>query len=134
MEEKKKGGKRDNAGRKPSDDPKMPITVYVKESVIQKNGGKIELARRIIDAVDADFVTNPIMDRIEENNKPKSKAKILSERNAERQSKQSQINPIERGQVVEVDILATSPPERKDFEDNWAYLEAKAEWKKTHNL
>jgi hypothetical protein len=81
MEEKQKGGKRDNAGRKPSDDKKLPITVYIETSFIQKNGGKIELARRIVDIVKADFVTNPIMDRIKENNTPENKARILQERN-----------------------------------------------------
>ena len=55
MEEKKKGGKRDNAGRKPSDDPKMPITVYIETSKVLKNGGKVQLAQRIIDTVASDF-------------------------------------------------------------------------------
>lgn len=81
MKETKKGGVRLNAGRKPSDDPKIPITVYIKQSKININGGKIELGRRIVDAVNSDFIGNPVLDRVKENNKPENKNRILEQRN-----------------------------------------------------
>lgn len=34
-----RGGKRENAGRKESDDKKVQVTLYVRQSVIDKNGG-----------------------------------------------------------------------------------------------
>lgn len=33
---KKRGGSRNGAGRKPSEDPKKPITIYVATSVLDK--------------------------------------------------------------------------------------------------
>lgn len=35
-----RGGKRPGSGAKPKDDPTQPITLYVKESIIEKKGGK----------------------------------------------------------------------------------------------
>jgi hypothetical protein len=40
MKEKSKGGTRSGAGRKPSADPKQPITIFVKTSIIDAYGGK----------------------------------------------------------------------------------------------
>lgn len=40
MATKKHGGKRKGAGRKPVTDKKEAIFVYIKGSVIKKNGGK----------------------------------------------------------------------------------------------
>jgi hypothetical protein len=40
MKEKPKGGKRSGAGRKPSPDPKQPITIFVETSIIESCGGK----------------------------------------------------------------------------------------------
>lgn len=40
---KKRGGPRTGAGRKPVDEPKKPITIYVKESSIERHGGEIAL-------------------------------------------------------------------------------------------
>lgn len=37
------GGKRSNAGRKPSQDPKQSIFVFIKGSIIEKLGGKKEV-------------------------------------------------------------------------------------------
>ncbi len=38
------GGARKGAGRKPVEDPKVPVTIYVKESIINSLGG-IEILR-----------------------------------------------------------------------------------------
>jgi hypothetical protein len=40
MKEKKKGGRRSGAGRKPSADPKLPVTIFVETSIINSFGGK----------------------------------------------------------------------------------------------
>lgn len=40
MREKSKGGTREGAGRKPTTDPKQPVTIFVKTSVINAYGGK----------------------------------------------------------------------------------------------
>jgi hypothetical protein len=40
METKKRGGKRENSGRNPVSDPKIPITVYIEKSRVAKDGGK----------------------------------------------------------------------------------------------
>jgi hypothetical protein len=40
MKEKQKGGVRKGAGRKPSTDPKQPITIFVETSKIESFGGK----------------------------------------------------------------------------------------------
>jgi len=39
-EEKKSGGKREGAGRKPTTDKIKPIYIGIRESVIKNNGGK----------------------------------------------------------------------------------------------
>lgn len=35
-----RGGYRINGGRKPAEDPKEPIFIYIKGSVVKRNGGK----------------------------------------------------------------------------------------------
>ena len=40
MEQKTRGGIRSNAGRKPSANPKSPMTLYVENSIIQSYGGQ----------------------------------------------------------------------------------------------
>lgn len=40
MKEKKKGGERKGAGRKPAADPKQPVTIFVETSIIESHGGK----------------------------------------------------------------------------------------------
>lgn len=40
MKEKQKGGVRNGAGRKPSGDPKQPVTIFVETSIIESMGGK----------------------------------------------------------------------------------------------
>jgi hypothetical protein len=40
MKEKLKGGVRKGAGRKPSPDPKQPVTMFVETSIIEALGGK----------------------------------------------------------------------------------------------
>ncbi len=40
MENTTHGGQRKNSGRKPSDDPKEPITVFIEGSIIKRKGGK----------------------------------------------------------------------------------------------
>lgn len=40
MKEKKKGGERKGAGRKPTADPKQPVTIFVETSIIEYLGGK----------------------------------------------------------------------------------------------
>lgn len=42
MAKKQHGGKRKNAGRKPIDDPKIQLAVYVNSSFIEKVGGAEE--------------------------------------------------------------------------------------------
>lgn len=40
---KKRGGVRTGAGRKPAEELKKPVTIYVKESSIEKHGGEVAL-------------------------------------------------------------------------------------------
>jgi hypothetical protein len=40
-----RGGARKGAGRKPAVDPKMPITIYVEESIINKASGIEEIKK-----------------------------------------------------------------------------------------
>lgn len=40
MKEKSKGGSRSGAGRKPSVDPKQPVTIFVETSIVESFGGK----------------------------------------------------------------------------------------------
>lgn len=127
MNEKQKGGKRENAGRKPTNDPKIPITVYVETSVVQKNGGRVELARRIVDAVKTDFVENPIMTRVAENNKPKNKKKIEEERNSVPREK------IAVPQPLTIDDSIPQMPIREPNEDAFDFAQRKNEWKLKYN-
>jgi hypothetical protein len=41
MKTTKRGGARENAGRTPIEDKKRPLTIYVRESIINKLGGRI---------------------------------------------------------------------------------------------
>jgi len=54
MTEKKRGGKRSNAGRKRysnPDDYKTDVTIYVKKYKVEENGGKPALKKKLIDYV-----------------------------------------------------------------------------------
>lgn len=42
MAKKQHGGKRPNAGRKPIDDPKIQLAVYINSSFVEKVGGTEE--------------------------------------------------------------------------------------------
>ena len=49
MPKRTHGGKRKKAGRKPIEDRKIPITIYLKQSIIESNGGS-ELIREKLTA------------------------------------------------------------------------------------
>lgn len=49
MSKQKKGGERSGAGRKPTADPKIPITLYIRKSKVELHGGKNELGRKMLD-------------------------------------------------------------------------------------
>lgn len=67
MEEtKKKGGARANAGRKPSVDPKKPITVYLPESSIIEQGGQDKVRDKIYEFAANGFASNPVLERAPE--------------------------------------------------------------------
>jgi hypothetical protein len=46
------GGARAKAGRKPIEDKKVPLTIYVRQSVIERVGGKDEAKQIATDAVE----------------------------------------------------------------------------------
>lgn len=46
------GGARKGAGRKPVEDPKVPVTIYVKESLINSLGGIDSLREELYKQVD----------------------------------------------------------------------------------
>jgi hypothetical protein len=94
MEAKQKGGVRENSGRRKSPDPKESITVYIAKSIIQKNGGKVELRSRIYQTVENDFMVNPILERIVDNNKPENKKRITADRNTPSKVSQKYQNKI----------------------------------------
>lgn len=54
MKEKPKGGVRIGAGRKPSADPKQPVTIFVETSKINAYGGKEGVQLFCYSALDAD--------------------------------------------------------------------------------
>lgn len=54
MKEKPKGGLRKGAGRKPSLDPKQPVTIFVETSKINYYGGKEGVQLFCYNALDAD--------------------------------------------------------------------------------
>jgi len=54
MKEKIKGGQRKGAGRKPSVDPKQPVTIFVETSKINKFGGKEVIQLLCYNAIDAE--------------------------------------------------------------------------------
>lgn len=41
------GGTRSKAGRKPIEDKKIPITIYLRKSVIETNGGTEEVKEKL---------------------------------------------------------------------------------------
>jgi hypothetical protein len=43
------GGARKGAGRKPASDPKVPVTIYVEESIIKAVGGIDQLRQECYD-------------------------------------------------------------------------------------
>lgn len=45
---KTKGGKRENAGRKPSPDKKVQVSLYINKSIIDASGGIEELKRKLM--------------------------------------------------------------------------------------
>jgi hypothetical protein len=55
-----RGGKRTNAGRKPSNNPKKAITLYVEKSIIERygNNGLRELIYKTIKTQNNDFITH----------------------------------------------------------------------------
>ena len=57
-----KGGKRPGAGRKPSSDPKISITVYVAGSRVKKHGGPDSIKAKILDFINGtDDRDNPLI-------------------------------------------------------------------------
>lgn len=54
MKEKPKGGPRKGAGRKPSSDPKLPVTLFVETSKINRFGGKEAVQLFCYNAIDSD--------------------------------------------------------------------------------
>jgi len=62
-EKKKKGGARNNAGRKPSVDPKKPITIYLSESSIVEQGGQDKVRDKFYNFAANGFASNPISER-----------------------------------------------------------------------
>ena len=51
MNEKTKGGKRPNAGRKKVDDPKQTISLYIETSIITAAGGKEALQNKLYNSM-----------------------------------------------------------------------------------
>jgi hypothetical protein len=46
-----RGGARPNCGRKPIEDKKFPVTVFIQESKIKKHGGKEKLKTKLIEFI-----------------------------------------------------------------------------------
>ena len=65
-EKKKKGGARNNAGRKPSIDPKKPITIYLSASSIIEQGGQDKVRDKFYNFAANGFASNPISERAPE--------------------------------------------------------------------
>jgi hypothetical protein len=57
MKEKQKGGNRKGAGRKPSLDPKQPVTIFVETSIIDSFGGKEGLQLFCYNAIHGSHLT-----------------------------------------------------------------------------
>jgi hypothetical protein len=55
MKKKKRGGAREGAGRKKLPDAKQPITSYIEESKIELLGGKDEVKKIIVTAINAEI-------------------------------------------------------------------------------
>lgn len=62
MEQNKKGGKRDNSGRRKIAplQKKVPITVYIEYGIIQDNGGKEKVTDELYNFAKGNFVSHPI--------------------------------------------------------------------------
>lgn len=119
MEEKQKGGARSNAGRKPTDDPKIPITIYIQTSVVEKNGGKANLAQRILDGINSDFVENPVTTR---NSVPREKKKV-------------KVTNLTENKTTNISIDTEIPPMpiKEPNEDSYDFAARKNEWKLKYN-
>lgn len=67
MSKQKKGGERSGAGRKPTADPKIPITLYIRKSKVELHGGKNELGRKMLDELglndDLQLIKEPITEK-----------------------------------------------------------------------
>ena len=48
MSKQKKGGERSGAGRKPTTDPKIPVTLYIRKSKVELHGGKNEFIEKVL--------------------------------------------------------------------------------------
>lgn len=55
MKKKKRGGAREGAGRKKLPDAKQPIVSYIEESKIELLGGKDEVKKIIVTAINAEI-------------------------------------------------------------------------------
>lgn len=53
---KKRGGPRTGAGRKPAEELKKPVTIYVKESCIKRQGGEIVLKEMLTRIAESDSI------------------------------------------------------------------------------
>jgi hypothetical protein len=56
------GGKRKNAGRKPGNDNKVQVSLYIEQSKIEKSGGLDVLKNKIIRYVDCLMLNQEIHD------------------------------------------------------------------------
>jgi hypothetical protein len=59
MKEKPKGGIRKGAGRKPTNDPKMPVTLFIEMSTINSKGGKDGVKGYLYSCLENQPVINP---------------------------------------------------------------------------
>lgn len=78
MKEKQKGGQRSGAGRKPSSDPKQPITIFVNASVVNSFGGKegVQLfCYAALDSAKPIYVSGPVFTGIKLPDPPPSYVK-----------------------------------------------------------
>ncbi len=60
MEEKKKGGKRNNAGRKKTTNPKLTIPLYVERSKVLVFGSPEKLKERLYSFIDGNLIIHPV--------------------------------------------------------------------------
>lgn len=88
MEEKKKGGKRKNAGRKPVADKKIPVVLYVQESVVNAQGGKSQFGELLLNLYNE---TIPTLSRQLQENLPKEKSKSESGSSSKRSDRENKV-------------------------------------------